>query len=168
VDQGHLWTALRWAAAALHQTERVYASLERYLEANRSRRGKGVIRLTPEMQRPRAVFWSDLHFLMIAVKHLDFALQRLGRGAPRLDKDVSKNAVELRQLLEHWWEAGPSAKRWKKYRDKHGELAHPAQLQYGPGNPVRLTIGADPLSINELEADIRRVEKELTEIEART
>ena len=44
------------------------------------------------MQRP-AVFWSDVHFLMIAVKHLGFTLQRLGRGAPRLDKDLSKNAV---------------------------------------------------------------------------
>jgi hypothetical protein len=168
VDQGHVWTALRWAAAALHQAERTYASLEPYLEGNRSRIGKGVIRLTPEMQRPAAVFWSDVHFLMIAVKHLDFTLQRLGRGAPRLDKDLSEKTVELRQLLEHWWEARPSRKHWKKYHDKHGELAHPAQLQYEPGNPPRLTIGADPLSINDLEADIRRVESELTEIEART
>jgi hypothetical protein len=43
---GYLWTALRWAAAALHQTERVYASLEPYLEPHRRRTGKGVIRLT--------------------------------------------------------------------------------------------------------------------------
>jgi hypothetical protein len=87
---GYLWTALRWAAAALHQTERVYASLEPYLEPHRRRTGKGVIRLTPEMQRPRAVFWSDVHFLMIAVKHLDFELQRLGLGAPRLDSGAFK------------------------------------------------------------------------------
>jgi hypothetical protein len=128
---GYLWTALRWAAAALHQTERVYTSLEPHLESHRRRIGKGVIRLTPEMQRPMAVFWSDVHFLTIAVKHLD----------------------------------ARSAGRSTGTRRRPGA---PAQLQYEPGNPVRLTIGADPLSINALEADIRRVEKELAEIEART
>jgi hypothetical protein len=129
------------------------------LEANRSRLGKGVIRLTPEMQRPRAVFWNDVHFLMIAVKHLDFTLQRLGRGAPRLDKELSKNAVELRQLLEDCWEAGPSAKRWKKYRDRHGDLAHPApnssflgigykaepSLISGQGASCKAYFGVDPV-----------------------
>jgi hypothetical protein len=36
------------------------------------------------------------------------------------------------------------------------------------GDPPELRFGTDPLSIIELEADIRRVESELIEIEART
>jgi hypothetical protein len=168
VNQRYLWTALRWAAAALLQAERVLASLEPYLQTHRRWIGQGVIRVTPEMERPAAVFWSDVHFLMIAVRHLDLTLQKLGRGAPRLDKALGAKAVELRQLLEHWWEAEQGKKHWKRYRDKHGEYAAPAQLQYEPGNPPLLSIGADPVSINDLAADIRRVERELIEIEART
>jgi hypothetical protein len=112
-----------------------------------------------------AVFWSDVQFLMIAVRHPDLTLQKLGRGTPRLDRALSERAVELRQLLEHWWEAEQGTKRWKRYRDKHGQHAGPAWVQFEPGD---LRIGADPLSVVELAADIRRVESELSEIEART
>ena len=166
MDQGHLWTALRWAAASLHQINRVYASFEPFIASRRSLIGVGTVRITPEMQRPSAIFWSDMHFAMIAVRHLEMSLQRLGRGAPRMDKAMSAKAVELRQLLEHWWEAVPSKKHWKRYQDKHGEFASPTQLVFGPGDPPSLTIGVDPLSINDLEADVRRVERELIEIEA--
>jgi hypothetical protein len=77
----------------------------------------------PEIKRPSAIFWSDVHYLMIAVRYLDLTLQKLGRDAPRLDKALSQKAVELRQLLEHWWEAEQGTKRWKRYRDKHGPYA---------------------------------------------
>lgn len=94
---GYLWTALRWAAAALHQTERVYTSLEPHLESHRRRIGKGVIRLTPEMQRPMAVFWSDVHFLTIAVKHLDARSAGRSTGTSTATWRTRPAAVRARQ-----------------------------------------------------------------------
>jgi hypothetical protein len=167
-SQHLLWTALRWAAAALHQIERVRDSWEQFQAVRKSWLNGGTIRVTPEMERPSAIFWSDMQFLMIAVKHLDFTLEKLGRGTPRLNRTLKDKAVELRQLLEHWWEAEPARKHWKKYRDRLDEHAMPTQVAYEPGDPPELRFGTDPLSIVELEADIRRVEGELIEIEART
>jgi hypothetical protein len=164
----HLWTALRWAAAASHQAERVDHGFDRYQASLFSQPDGTVVRVTPDMMRPAAIFWSDVQFLMIAVRHLDVTLQKLGRGAPRLDRALSEGAVELRQLLEHWWEAEQGKKRWARYRQKHGRYAAPTQVQFEPGDPGDLRIGADPLSVVELAADIRRVESELIEIEART
>jgi len=92
--------------------------------SGRSRgRRSSAVRVPPEIKRPSAIFWSDVHYLMIAVRYLDLTLQKLGRDAPRLDKALSQKAVELRQLLEHWWEAEQGTKRWKRYRDKHGPYA---------------------------------------------
>jgi hypothetical protein len=167
-SNGLLWTALEWATAASHQTERVRASFEPYRVSMLNLPDGVVMRVTPEMQRPRAIFWADVHFLMIAVRHLDLTLQKLGRGAPRLDRALSEKAVVLRNLLEHWWEAEQGKKRWKRYRDKHGPYANPTQVQFEPGDPGDLRIGADPLSVVDLAADIRRVESQLIEIEART
>ena len=67
--------------------------------------GGRVIRVTPEMERPAAIFWSDVQFLMIAVRHLDFSAEKLGRGAPRLDRTLKAQGGRTRQLLEHWWGA---------------------------------------------------------------
>jgi hypothetical protein len=164
-SQHLLWTALRWAAAALNQVDRVRASFERYNDAVRKRIGIGTVRLTPEMERPAAIFWSDLHFLMIAVNHLDGVLEMLGADAPRLAKDLKVKAVELRHLLEHWEKAEQGTGAWKGYRAKHGPAAQPTNLQFEPGD---LRIGTDPLSVVELAADIRRVEAELIKIEAQT
>ena len=167
VDQRLLWIALHWAAAALHQAERTCASLEPYFESRNSRFDTGVTRV--EMQRPASVFWANVQYLMIAVRHLDLALQKLGRGAPRLDKSLSQKAVELRQLLEHWWEAEQGTKqRWKRYRDKHGPGAEPTLMEFSPGEHGDLKIGNDPLSVVELIADVRRVESELIEIESQS
>ena len=124
--------------------------------------------MTPEMERPMAIFWADVHFLMIAVKHLEKVLGMMGPNAPRLDNALGNKAVELRNLLEHWWNAEQGGGAWKGYREKHGELAGPAWVQFEPGDPGDLRIGADPLSVVELAADIRRVESELIEIEAQT
>jgi len=122
-DSQHLlWTALRWAAAALHQIERVRDSWEQFQAVRKSWLNGGTIQVTPEMERPSAIFWSDMQFLMIAVKHLDFTLEKLGRGTPRLNRTLKDKAVELRQLLEHWWEAEPARKHWKKYRDRLSDL----------------------------------------------
>jgi hypothetical protein len=167
-SQQLLWTALRWAAAALHQVERVQADWEHYQADLRFHSDMGFVRVTPEMERPSAIFWSDVQFLMIAVRHLDLSLQKLGRGAPRLDKALSEKAVELRQLLEHWWEADQGKRRWKRYQDKHGPHAGPTRVQFDAGDAGDLKIGADRLSALELAADLRRVENELIEIEAKT
>jgi hypothetical protein len=164
-SQHLLWTALRWSAAALNQVDRVRASFEPYQASIRSRIDVGITRVTPEMERPSAIFCSDVHFLMIAVRHLDGALQRLGSGAPLLEKDLVATAVELRHLLEHWEKAEQGTGAWKGYRDKHGQHAGPTWVQFEPGD---LRIGADPLSVGELAADVRRVEGELIDIEART
>jgi hypothetical protein len=67
-----VWTALHWAAAALNQIERVRDSWEQFQAVRKSWLNGGTIRVTPEMERPSAIFWSDMQFLMIAVKHLDF------------------------------------------------------------------------------------------------
>ena len=102
-SQHLLWTALRWSAAALNQIDRVRGNFEPYQASIRSLIDVGTVRVTPEMERPSAIFWSDVHFLMIAVKHLDGVLKLMGAGAPRLNKDLKTKAVELRRLLEHWW-----------------------------------------------------------------
>ena len=60
-----------------------------------------IMRVTPEMERPKAIFGADVYFLMIAMKHLDGVLKVLGSNAPRLDKDLKTKAIELRRLLEH-------------------------------------------------------------------
>jgi hypothetical protein len=57
-----LWTALHWATVSLNQAERVRASFEPYRASMLSRIDVGVIRVTPEMERPKAVFWADVHF----------------------------------------------------------------------------------------------------------
>jgi hypothetical protein len=44
----------------------------------------------------------------------------------------------------------------------------PAQVQFEPGDPGDPRIGADPLSVVELAADVRRVESEQIQIEAST
>jgi hypothetical protein len=76
-SQHFLWTALHWAAVTLNQAERVRASFEPYRASILSRPDGVVIRVTPEMERPGAIFWADVHFLMIAVKHLDGVLLKL-------------------------------------------------------------------------------------------
>jgi len=168
VDQGLLWITLHWAAAALHQAERTYASLEPYFESRNSRFGRGVTRVTPEMQRSASIFWANVQYLMIAVRHLDKALSMLPASAPRLDSDLTAKAVEIRHLLEHWWGAPQNAGAWKGYRQKHGPGAEPTLMEFSPGEHGDLKIGNNPLSVVELAADIRRVESELIEIEART
>jgi hypothetical protein len=146
VDQGLLWIALNWAAAALHQADRTYASLEPYLESRNSRFGGGVMRVTPEMQRPASVFWANVQYLMIAVRHLDKALSMLPASAPRLDSDLTAKAVEIRHLLEHWWGAPQNAGAWKGYRQEHGPGAEPTLMEFSPGAQGDLKIGNNPLS----------------------
>ena len=102
VESEHLlWTALHWAAPALHQAERVRASFEPYRAVILSLTDGEIMRVTPEMERPKAIFGADVYFLMIAMKHLDGVLKVLGSNAPRLDKDLKTKAIELRRLLEH-------------------------------------------------------------------
>jgi hypothetical protein len=48
------------------------------------------------------------------------------------------------------------------------EAMGPAQVQFKPGDPGDPRIGADPLSVVELAADVRRVESEQIQIEAST
>ena len=85
----------------MHQAERVRASFEPYRAVILSLTDGEIMCVTPEMERPEAIFWADVHFLMIAMKHLDGVLKMLGPGAPRLDKDLKTKAIELRRLLEH-------------------------------------------------------------------
>jgi hypothetical protein len=168
IDQGLLWIALHWAAAALHQAERTYAGVEPYFESRNTWFVRGVTRVTPEMQRPTAVFWANVQYLMIAVTHLEKALSMLPASAPRLDRDLTVKAVEIRHLLEHWWDAPQNKGAWKGYRQKHGPRAEPTLMEFSPSEHGDLKIGNDPLSVVELIADVRRVESELIEIESQS
>jgi hypothetical protein len=165
-SQHFLWTALQWAAMSLNQAERVRASFEPYRAAKLSLQEVEIMRVTPEMERPEAIFWADVHFLMIAMKHLDGVLKMLGPGAPRLDNGLTATAAELRRLLEHWWESAEGKGAWKGYREKHGQFATPTQVQFD-ANSGDLRIGTDPLSVL-IFCDVHRVESELIAIEART
>jgi hypothetical protein len=111
----------------LNQANRVYSSFESYQASIGGLIDVGTVRVTPEMERPAAVFWSDVHFLMIAVNHLEGALQKLDSGGPRLDKALGAKAVELRHLLERWEKAeqGRGARKGG-YLDKHGQHAGPS------------------------------------------
>jgi hypothetical protein len=120
------------------------------------------MRVTPEMERPKAIFWADVHFLMIAMKHLNGV-----PGAPRLDKDVTAKAVELRRLLENWWESADGKGAWKGYREKHGQYATPTQVQFDAVSSDSES-ARTRLSVVDLVVDVRRLESELMEIEART
>jgi hypothetical protein len=101
--QSLLWTARGLLRLCTKPSE--FTSLEPFLQSRRNLIDGEVIRVTPEMERPSAIFWSDVQFLMIAVKHLEGVLEMLGPGAPRLDKVMGAEAVELRHLLEQWWKA---------------------------------------------------------------
>jgi hypothetical protein len=57
----------------------------------------------------------------------------MGAGAPRLNNDLKTKAVELRRLLEHWWESEQGTGAWKGYRDRFGAHAGPAWVQFEPG-----------------------------------
>jgi hypothetical protein len=89
-----LWTALHWAAAAVHQAERARASFEPYRGVILSRTDGEIVRMTPEMERPKAIFWADVHFLMIAMKHLDGVLKMLG---PVMGRKVIAGTPHLRR-----------------------------------------------------------------------
>ena len=103
---------------------------------------------------------------MIAANHLNDTLGMLGQDAPRLAKALRIKGVELRHLLEHWDKAEQGGGAWKGYRQQHGPYATPTQVNFDAIDGLR--IGANPLSIVELVADLRRVENELIEIETRT
>jgi len=77
-----------------------------------------------------------------------------------------RRGVELRRLLEHWDKAEQGGGAWKGYRQQHGSYATPTQVNFDAIDGLR--IGANPLSIVDLVADLRLVESELIEIEART
>jgi hypothetical protein len=159
---GLVWTALRWAAAALQQADRVGAAWEPYMASMRPPAGGSFYRReTPETRRPNAHFWADVHFLMIAVTHLGRALEMIDNG-PRLSKTTSKNAEDLRHLVEHWWKAEAGEGAWKGLRERHGEYADPRQLMFDPPD---FKIGHDSLSVAELADDVRRVERELVALE---
>lgn len=44
----------------MHQIERVRDSWEQFQAVRKSWMDKGTIRVTPEMERPAAIFWSDI------------------------------------------------------------------------------------------------------------
>jgi hypothetical protein len=159
---GLVWTALRWAAAALQQADRVRAAWEPYMATMRPPPGGSFYRReTPETQRPNAHFWADVHFLMISVRHLGLALERIDDG-PRLSKATSEKAKDLRNLVEHWRKAETGGGAWKGLRERHGEYADPRQLMFDPPD---FKIGPDSLSVADLADDVRRVDRELTALE---
>jgi hypothetical protein len=51
-----LWTALHWAVLTLNQAERVRASFEPYRAIILSLTDGEIVRVTPEMERPKAIF----------------------------------------------------------------------------------------------------------------
>ena len=159
---GLVWTALRWAAAALQQADRVPVAWEPYAASMRPPLGGSFFRReTPESQRPNALFWADVHFLMISVSHLGRALEMIDNG-PRLSKTMSEKAENLRHLVEHWWEAETGGRAWNGLRERYGEYADPRQLMFDPPD---FKIGHDSLSVAELADDVRRVERELVALE---
>ena len=159
---GLVWTALHWAAAALQQAERVPAAWEPYrASVFPNPGGSHYRRETPETRRPRSLFWADVHFLMISVRHLGRALEMIDSG-PRLSRTMSEKADNLRHLVEHWWQAETGGGAWKGLREQHGKYADPAQIVFDPSD---LKIGPDLLSVAELADDVRRVERELAVLE---
>jgi hypothetical protein len=158
---GLLWTALNWAAATLRQTDRVRTSFESFQAARPPPDGR-IRRVTPESQRPGALFWADVHFLMISVRHLDEALVRMGTG-PRLSKATRKRAVTLRHLVEHWWDAYEDRGAWKSLRERHGEGGTPTSVGFVAGEDLK--IGPDSLSVVALAEEVRQVERELVALE---
>jgi hypothetical protein len=157
---GLVWVALRWAAAALQQTDRVLADFEPVKAFMSSPDGR-FRRVTPESQRAEALFWADVHFLMISVTHLDRALEMVGTG-PALSRAMTANAGRLRHLLEHWEKAEDGGGAWKGLRELHGGFATPTRVVFSLDD---LQVGDDSLSIAELAEEVRRVERELAALE---
>ena len=153
---GLVWVALRWAAAALQQTDRVLADFEP-VRASMSSPDARKRRVTPESQRVEALFWADVHFLMISVTHLDRAQGMVGIG-PTLSKALTANVVRRRHRLEHWEKAEDGQGAWQGLRELHGDFATPTQVVFSPDD---LHIGDDSLSVAELADEVLRVEREL-------
>jgi hypothetical protein len=119
----------------------------------------------PKSGRAPRLFWADNQFLVLSTSHLDRALKLLKTG-PQLDPALVKEAVEVRHLLEHWWDAGPGRGAWKGLRARYGEFASPNQVMFMP--PDDLRIGPASLSVGALAKDIRRVEQALVGLEQKS
>ncbi len=82
---GLVWVALRWAAAALQQTDRVMADFEPVRAAMSSPDAR-TGRVTAESQRAEALFWADVHFLVYWAH--EASARTLGRDRKRARREV--------------------------------------------------------------------------------
>jgi hypothetical protein len=120
-----------------------------------------VMRMTPGMQRPRATFWADVHFLMIAVRHLDLTQQNLWPRRIAVGQGVDREGGCTEKIC---LSTVGRRNRAKALEALSGQ-ARPGRKPYAGSvrarRPRRSQNRADPLSVVDLAADIRRVESEL-------
>jgi hypothetical protein len=95
-DLTRIGDALHWLGAAEVQARRFLDAFER----NRAERSQ---RIGANDWR-RGLYSTEAHFLLVAIKHLATALDRLPEAlrAPRLSHDLRTAADLLRNVLEHW------------------------------------------------------------------
>jgi hypothetical protein len=172
---GDLRTALSWCYVARRQIERVRASFTE-LEASAFPADDPAVR---ESVRARSLQWGDAQFLIIATYHMIQALQGMPKR-PKLPKRLRKQLVEFRHLIDHWWEAQVAGQAWSGFMKKDAEFA--AKKDYAPAavkkqhataaSPWSVTsegtdlkIGADNISVNELEQVLDRLLEELLQFD---
>jgi len=122
-----------------------------------------------EARGRRFVFWGDAHFMILATRHLIQALEAVQAlqavpMGPKLPKALGRQTNLLRNQLEHWEDA-PNKGAWKDLVDRHGAYASPYQVMFDGVNSD-LKIGADKISVNELEQRLTAVLDELLRLES--
>lgn len=155
--------AISWCHIALRQVDRVEESFAAF-RATIFPAVTGVRRVTPDSERPKHLYWGDVHFLFVAVNHVTKALDRLPNG-PQFPQPLRSRAVQLRHLLEHWWEAADRKGAWKKLEEQHGEFGSPWIVSFDLAD---LKIGSEEVSVRQLEEVLSEILRELVWIEGET
>ncbi len=153
--KGNLTVALSWCEVGLQQAARVRETFER-LRYTRL----GEVYGRSESRRLRSLFWGDVHFLMIASRHVITALEGMP-PASQPPGQVRRQVELLRHQLEHWWEAQNKGGAWNALP----AYATPYHVMV-VGSDLR--IGADNISLHDLEDFMARTRDELMEIVERT
>jgi hypothetical protein len=153
---GNLTVALSWCHIGLQQAERVRETFDRF----RLTSSADVGRVGSEWRRLSSLYFGDVHFLVIATDHVIEALD----GMPLTSqpaKPMRRQLKILRNQLEHWERAQERTGAWKALP----EYGTPYQVMVVGSD---LKIGADKVSLQELEGFLTRTRNELLEIVERT
>lgn len=152
---GNLTIALSWCHIGLQQATRVRETFDTFRVASSADISHG-----SEWRRLSSLYFGDVHFLIIAIYHVIKALDGMPPTS-QLPGLVQRKVELFRHQIEHWWKAQNKESAWKAVP----ECGTPYQVMVVGSD---LKIGADKVSLQELEDFLTKTRDELLEIVERT